>query len=319
MSKVNLTGLSSTEYEHPFDKRALDRLQQTRGLDLITRKVLDMGLERYMRIKHTGDNVQVTPKNIPDLFEMLTSSCEVLDMEEVPEFYIFLEDKIRSYSSGDKQQLIALSSGCLELLEPQEILFMIGRELGHIKSNHVLYRMIADSLTTLSRLAGDMSLGISNWLTIPLEAAFMHWYRMSEFTADRAGLLACQDFETAISAFIKIAGLPRKYHGQVTVDDFLLQSEQFDNFKSSGFDNLIRFAAINDNHQPFTVIRTAQMAKWVEQGAYDRILRRERSLPRLRCQNIHCRKPLEVDDKFCAFCGMKVKMGTATDDKRIEQ
>jgi Zn-dependent protease with chaperone function len=307
MNRKRLPGLDPTLYEHPFDRQALDRLENTRGINLLTRKILDAGLEKYMWIKHTGDNVRITRDTLPEIYDLLAEACDILDMEQHPELYVFLEDKIRSFSSGEKQQLIALSSGALELLEPEELLFLIGRELGHIKSNHVLYRMIADSLQTFTQLASDISLGISNWFSLPLQVALMHWYRLSEFTADRAGLLTIQEPDVAVRAFIKVAGLPKMYHGRVSEADFRKQARQFAGFQMTSFEQLIRFAATYENDQPFLGIRVNQLDEWIESGAMDRILVGPQKVLARRCPG--CGRKADPEDKFCAYCGQKLGAG----------
>lgn len=300
-----LSGLDPSTYEHPLDSQALERLKKRPGINMMTKKILDKGIEKYLWLKHTGDNLHITRELIPEVFDLLVKACEILDVDEVPELYVFLEDKIQTFASGDKKQLIALSSGALELLNEQELLFLIGREIGHIKSDHVLYRMIGDSLSSLTQLASDISLGISNWFSLPLQAALMHWYRMSEFTADRAGLLVVQDPELAIKTFIKIAGLPAMYQDRVTVDQFRKQARQFENFQLSGFDQFIRFAAAYENNQPFLCIRVNQLDEWVESGAYAEILESPRKFLPRRCSN--CGQKADPEDKFCTNCGISIQ------------
>lgn len=312
MERKRLIDLNPVEYEHPFDKNALDRLENTRGLELVTRKVMDYGLERYHRILHTGDNIRVTPTNIPELHSILEEATDILEMDEKPELYLHLEDKITSLSSGDSRLIIVLSTGAIELLTDDELLFLIGRELGHIKSNHVLYRMMADSLQVVSQVIGEISLGIGNLVSMPLRVALLHWYRMSEFTADRAGLLACQDMNVAANAFVKIAGLPQKYHGRVTVEDFRSQAEEFEEVEEKSIDKLINFIAVHDQSQPFTVIRGAQLFQWEEGGQYEGILARdsfrelvERTGKLKRCYN--CGFEITEDEVYCRMCGAKVR------------
>ena len=297
--------LPSHEYEHPFDRASLDRLQNTRGLDLLTERVLDWGFEKYLRLKYTGNNLRISHRNVEEVHDLLLEACRILEMdEEVPELYVKLEDKITSFSSGEKRRLIIISSGALELLSQDELLFLLGRELGHIRSDHVLYRMMAESLTVIAQLISDVTLGIGTLLTMPLQLALTHWYRMSEFTADRAGLLVCQDPEVAGQALIKMAGLPQKYHGQVGVEDLRRQAQEFDDLSLNNFDKLIRFVANYENEHPFTVIRASQLFQWVEEGEFQRILERPDSSPidsKLLCPN--CRQPFQRGDAFCTFCG----------------
>jgi len=306
--RIRLDRLYSTEYEHPFDRRALDRLENTRGLDLLTRKVLDYGLEKYLRIKHTGDNLQVLPENLPEIHDLLAEACEIMGMREIPELYIMLEDKIQSFTSGDKQRVIVISSGSVELLNADELIFLLGRELGHIKSNHVLYHMMAYSIKLVAQIISDVSLGLGNILSMPLQVALMYWHRMAEFTADRAGLLTCQDMDVAAQCLIKMAGLPKQYYGRISTADLRRQSESFVEIQESNFDKLIRFAAGYENNQPFTIIRSGQLFKWYDSGDYQRVLKREPvegTFYGLTCYN--CNQSISETHNFCRNCGAPLK------------
>ena len=311
MTKRNpLQQLYSVEYEHPFDRKALDKLENTPGLELFTKKVLDKGLEKYLRIKHTGNNIRIHEKNIPEIHSLLVEAVNILGIPEVPELYIYLEDKIQSFSSGQNQQVIVLSSGAIDLLNEEELFFLIGRELGHIKSNHVVYHMMAYSIQTVAQIISDISLGVGNIISMPLQVALLYWHRMSEFTADRAGLLACQDLDVAINALIKIAGLPEKYHGRISINDFRKQADEFNDFNESQVDKFIRFAADYENHQPFTVIRAGQLFKWVETGDYDRVLNRDTlgAVKGSSCYN--CGYKVLPSHNFCRNCGAALKIST---------
>ena len=306
--RIPLHHLYPSEYEHPFDRQALDRLENTRGLDLLTQKVLDNGLEAYLRIKYTGDNLQITARTIPEIHSLLVKACKILGMNEVPELYLHLEDKIDSFSSGQKKRIVVISSGAVDLLNDEELVFLLGRELGHIKSNHVLYREMGDSLTLISQVLSDLTLGIGNLLSMPIKIALMHWYRMSEFTADRAGLLTCQDPEVATQALIKMAGLPAKYHGRISTEDFRRQADSFSEIEVKTFDKFIRFAASYENPQPFTVIRASQLFQWIEEGEYQRLL--NSAAATIKSVSDHgvcpaCGLPIDPNDLFCIECGAK--------------
>lgn len=305
--RIILNQLFPTEYEHPFDRQALDRLEDTRGLDLLIQKMLDNGLEAYLRIKHTGDNLQVTARTIPELHSLLVEACKILGMSDIPDLYLRLDDSIDSFSSGQKRRLVVITTGAVELLNDEELLFLFGRELGHIKSNHVLYRELGDSLTLVSQIVSDLTLGLGNILSMPVKIALMHWYRMSEFTADRAGLLTCQSTETATQALIKMAGLPQKYHGRITTEEFRRQANSFSELEVKTFDKFLRFMASYENPQPFTVIRASQMFQWVEAGEYTRILNSAAaSLPEGDARCRACLHVLDPEDVFCPACGTKV-------------
>jgi len=299
--------LYSVEYEHPFDRQALDRLEHTRGINLITRKAMDYGIEGFLRIKHTGDNIRITQDNIPEVHEILQEACAIMGMREIPELYIMLDDKIQSFTSGEKKRLIVLSSGAIDLLNSEELSFIIGRELGHIKSNHVLYHMIANSLKVVTQVISDMTLGVGNLISMPSQAALLYWHRMSEFTADRAGLLTCQDMEVAAHCLIKMAGLPEQYHGRVTPTDLREQAKEFEDIKVGNFDKFIRFAAEYENPHPFTIIRAGELFKWYDSGAYQQVIDRKTlsQLQALRCPN--CGHTVLPNYNFCRNCGFQLR------------
>lgn len=309
-NRIFLDNLYPSEYEHPFDREALNRLENTRGIDLVTQKVLDAGLESYLRIKYTGDNLQITARTIPEIHSLLVEACKIMGMLEVPELYLHLEDKIQSFSSGQKRKIIVISSGAVDLLNDEELLFLLGRELGHIRSNHVLYREMGDSLTLVSQIISDLTLGVGNLLSMPIKIALMHWYRMSEFTADRAGLLVCQNPEVASQSLIKMAGLPQKYHGRFSNDEFRRQANAFSEIEVKTFNRFIRFLASYENPQPFTVIRGAQLFKWIETGEYDRMLAQASATVRPAKEGLFCHacgNPIGPNDKFCAECGAELQ------------
>jgi Zn-dependent protease with chaperone function/uncharacterized RDD family membrane protein YckC len=79
---------------------------------------------------------------------------------------------------------LVISSQYLQLLGPDELAFMIGRELGHIAGGNT--RLL--SLINAS--------GRSNPV---LASLFGGWIRQTEYTADRAGLL-CASMDTAVKA-----------------------------------------------------------------------------------------------------------------------
>jgi Zn-dependent protease with chaperone function len=302
-----LNQLYSNEYEHPFDRAALDRLERTPGLDLLTRRLLDWGLEKYLRIKYIGNNLRITHRNIPEVHDLLLEACRILDMDDVPELYLQLEDKITAFASGEQRQLIVISSGAVELLDEEELLFLIAREIGHIRSHHVTYRMMAESLTVIAQLVSDVTLGLGNLLSTPIQMALLYWYRMSEFTADRAGLLTVQNAEVAAQALIKMAGLPAKYNGRVSVADLRRQAIEFDDLNFNNFDKLIRFVAGYENPQPFIVIRASQLFQWIEAGEYQDILDRPETVDipsEKRCSQ--CHQPFQPGDVYCSFCGAKL-------------
>jgi hypothetical protein len=94
---------------------------------------------------------------------------------------------------------------------------------------------------------------------------------MSEFTADRAGLLATQDVTTSLSAMMKLAGLPQKYYDRVNVDDFIAQARAFEAMDKRRAE-LDR--EVVEQRRPVAsldVMRANQFLTWVDDGGYEQV------------------------------------------------
>src|SRR5690606_26744125 len=103
---------------------------------------------------------------------------------------------------GMDRPFIVLNSGALRLLDDDELTYLLGHELGHIMSGHVLYRTMTVILLQLAQM-GFPVVGLAARAVL---IALLEWSRKSELSADRAGLLSLQNPEAALKAFMKLAG-----------------------------------------------------------------------------------------------------------------
>lgn len=320
MEIVKLEGLNPLEYEHPLDKKGLDTLEKTPGLDFIVKKFYELGLEKLLQIEFVGSNLKITPSSFPDVYEMLENSCETLYLKATPDFYVrhdnytteiqAITNNLQGITTGVDHPLIAISAECIDVFSKEELLFIIGCEIGRIKSQHILYKEIASLLPVVSAMLGSVTLGIN--FTEPvvqgLSVALLQWYRWSEFTADRAGLLACQDLTTVMRAMAKVSGLPRKYFDTFDIDDFVTQSREYVGFGDTSYKKLLKVFSLVFKSQAFTVSRANELLKWVDSGEYQAVLERKTrihpALPASFCR--HCGFELKPNDLFCSKCGQKV-------------
>jgi hypothetical protein len=133
-----------------------------------------------------------------------------------------------------------------------------------------VYRTI---LMHLMRLAGTIGwMPIGGWALRAIIAALMEWQRKSELSGDRAGLLCGQDVHTALRVQLKLAGGSRV--SEIDTDAFLAQAAEYD---ASGDlrDGVLKLLNIELLAHPFSVLRAAELKKWVDSGAYAAILRGE--------------------------------------------
>ena len=311
-----LTGLRPQAYEHPLDRKALDALQQTRGLDTLVRKLNEWGFERVLRVQLTGSYLRVGPDSFPDVHRMVESACAMLDLPKRPEVYIAAGDQINAFTAGVERTIVVLTAGAVDRLGDDELFFVVAHEIGHIKSGHVLYYQIAEFMPVIGEVIGSATFGIGELLSTGLQMALLHWKRTSEFTADRAGLLACQDVEAAWSALIKIAGLPDRYRDRSNSADFLQQAREFDALGNDALGWVAKALAGAGQTHPWTVLRAKQLLEWIESGAYERVLAAPQDLPlelppgvTMFCNQ--CGRGLAGSELFCPGCGARVANAAA--------
>ncbi|MBO5059776.1 MAG: M48 family metalloprotease [Clostridia bacterium] len=312
--KIILNNLSSPEYEHNTDKVALEKLRLNPALEKVIKIFSDYNVERLINIQYTGSYVKVTEKNIPYLYNAVKKVCEILDVNTIPPIYLE-QGFINALTIGMKNPILSITNAALSLLTYDELLFLIGHEIGHIKSQHVLYHTLGTYLPAIGGIIGDFTLGIGDKIFKGLELALYNWYRMSEYTADRAGLLACQNPTAAFSLMYKLAGFPIKFYQELNVDDFLAQSDEFENFDTGIYNKIVKILSAAYETHPWTVMRAKELQNWIDSGSYADILNRKQPLPPAYTTTNNednmrfcpmCNAQVSTTSKFCPSCGVQL-------------
>src|SRR5699024_425371 len=99
--------------------------------------------------------------------------------------------------------------------------------------------------------------------------ALKEWHRKSELSADRAGLLACQDPDAAKRALMKLAGGSNL--SEMNPDAFMEQAREYEQ-GGDAVDSVLKLMATVPASHPFAVVRVAEVQRWVESGEYQQIL-----------------------------------------------
>lgn len=306
MEYARLHGLRPQSYEHPSDAKTLDVLQGTSGLETVIRKCNEFGLDRLLRIQLMGSYLRASQDCFPHLYRAVQEGCEILDVPKRPTVYI-QPGGLNAFTAGVEQPILVFTAGLIDSMTEEELRFVVGHELGHIKSGHVLYYQIAMLLPVLAEVVGAATFGIGSLLSFPLEVALVRWQRMSELTADRAGLLACQDVNAATTAMIKLAGLPLKFFDKVNTEDFLAQAREFEAFDSDKLDWVAKILSGMGQSHPWTVMRASELLRWVDSMSYEKLIAdptsgRASEPPRKFCTS--CGSP--TTGVFCSKCGTRI-------------
>ena len=269
--KSTLKGLDVSLVLHSQDKSTIDKLNKISGFKSFVDKTVANIMEKYAAIEYSAEGINVTPKSMPSIYRQLQEACRVLDINVIPACSTDWLYNISSFSVGEKNKRLILQSGTIDLLTENELCFVLGHELGHMKCGHKTYHMLTECLYMPIQNSPELKIWI-NLIKMPL----LNWYRMSDFTADRMGLLCCQDINVAIGTMIKMAGLPKKYYNQLHINTFIEQARNFNNEHTGTIDSIIKYMSINAAAMPWLVVRASELWSWYHSGEYDKILNKYR-------------------------------------------
>ncbi|MFE5541193.1 M48 family metallopeptidase [Streptomyces sp. NPDC056492] len=260
-------GISSRAYEHPADRSALVALRKLSGFDTVFKALSGLLPERSLRLLFLSDSVRVGETQFPHLYEMLRDACYILDLEKVPQMYVQQDPRPNAMCIGLDEPIIVVTTSLVELLDEEEMRAVVGHEVGHALSGHAVYRTILLFLTSLALKVAWIPLG--NVAIMTLVTALREWFRKSELSADRAGLLVGQDVNASMRGLMKLAG--GNHLHEMNVDSFLAQAEEYE---SSGDlrDSVLKILNVLPRTHPFATVRAAELKKWSQNRDYQRIM-----------------------------------------------
>jgi Zn-dependent protease with chaperone function len=265
-SRATLTDISSRAWEHPADQGALVALRKLKGFDALLKAMSGLFNERAVRLVFLGSAVRVDERQFPRLHRLLGEVGRTLDAPELPELYVVATPVLGAMTIGMNKPFVVLNSGLVDLLDEEELRFVIAHELGHAMSGHAVYQTLLQRLIQLSGVLASVPVGGLGLRAIM--AALHEWSRKAELSADRAGLLATQDPATAFRVHMKLAS--GGHLDDLDPTSFLAQGAEYDD--ADFRDSVLKLLLVENRSHPFAVVRATELRRWVDSGDYTRIL-----------------------------------------------
>ena len=131
--------LSPKAYEHPADRAATAALQQIPMMDTVVRKLIEY-FEGSIRQQLLAGAVRLGDDQMPDIWASHRAALARLDIDEIPDLYIWNVPFTNAMAIGSKSPMVVLNSGTVSLMDEHELRTVLGHEAGHILSDHTLYR-----------------------------------------------------------------------------------------------------------------------------------------------------------------------------------
>jgi len=264
-----LAKISPRAWEHAADRAALNTLRAIPGFDEVVRKIYGFFGERGVRLLFQANAVRVGPTQFPRVHGAFSDVCATMDWEPRPDLFVSQTPLVNAGAFGMDRPFIVLNSGALALLDDEELHAILGHELGHVMSGHALYRTILIIILEFGFRNLPFLAGIA---LLPIQLALLEWYRKSELSSDRAGLLASQDPIASMRMFMKLAGGGKLE--EMNLDAFMTQAKEYEE-GGDAVDVIYKVLNTLGMTHPFHTLRAAELQRWIATGEYDRILRGE--------------------------------------------
>jgi Zn-dependent protease with chaperone function len=264
---IRFPDISSRAYEHPADRGALVALRAIPGFDSVLKTLSGAIGERSIRWLYLATAVRVSARQYPQINELLNECAATLDLEPVPELYIEQDPIPQAMAIGLDKPIIVISSGMLELVDEEGLRFIVGHEVGHVLSGHAVYRTMLLALINLA--AAIEWLPIGAWSIRGIILGLNEWFRKSELSCDRAGLLCSQDASAALRVHASLAGA--RNPNDIDVAGFLDQAEEYET-RGDVRDSVLKLLQLSGKSHPLAALRAAELQKWAAGPDYAEIL-----------------------------------------------
>lgn len=213
----NSRGPDFGDYAFAGDLRVLRRLDRMKPVRIVAEATVRFW-KSVQKNELLGQAVKVNRRQFPEIYDTTARCAEALDIA-MPTVYVSRAFGLNAGTYGTNEEaFIVIGTPLVQMLEPEELEFVIGHECGHLQNNHVVYRTAVAFLTQ----------GIGayvKWAIVPATVALNAWSRRGEITCDRAGLVCCKNEAAATNAMIKLVTGSKELAEKVDVDDYVNQVE----------------------------------------------------------------------------------------------
>ncbi|HZQ35715.1 MAG TPA: M48 family metalloprotease [Dehalococcoidia bacterium] len=263
-------GIDARSFRDRRDAERMARVRLLKGLDFIYSRFLNLGVEGAMAHETAAQAVQLHQGQAEALWALLDRAAQVLDVR-VPDLYLGRYEN-GMQTIGHERPFIVASADYVDLLDDDELVFAFGRELGHILLGHVTYKMLARSIGAIGDTVGTFTLNVGSMVTTGLEAPLRDWDQFSEFSADRAGLLAVGRLDVALSALLKQAAGGQRFFDRMSVPAFVEQGRRALYGERPAGTRLSAIARSLQAGAPLLAARAAALSEWYGGGEFAAIV-----------------------------------------------
>jgi len=264
--------LDPKEFEHP----SMQRMNQLLRGSVVLRKSAESLSRKIGKpwYESTFNSILATEKHYPRVLETGLLAARRLGAGKIPPFNIELDRGYQSATYGSEHDAFVNVGAFLpRFLNDEELLFVLGHEIGHLVSQHALWTTVSMFLVGPQRQS-LMSEGVMGIISNPLklieggvESIITNWMRVADFTADRAALLAVGSFEKAKRAIFLLHLRSRRELDEMDIDEWVRQVEAQDQ-------RMTKLSQMMTSATPYLGVRLVELRNFAASPQYATLRRR---------------------------------------------
>lgn len=225
-----------------------------------------------------GNSIKVTEKQFEKVYSMTAEMCNVLNMEQ-PDIYVYKDFCYHVSAEGLNKPLIQISASTLEDFNKDELRFLIGRELAHIKSGHMYWKILMEQCINAPKLISNVPgaeianlVGGIEGLEMGFKIIMYKWNRVTEYSSDACGYLLCGNIEAAISSIKKLVLNNKFLANELNLSEYIKQGNLLEKCTS----NMAKYSKL-DEMVPYGSFRIKELLRFASSSKTKEIVKELRN------------------------------------------
>jgi hypothetical protein len=245
-------------YIHSLEEAALkDFLESTFFSEEVMHNYINFD-EKLRKPDLLGKTVRVSSKQFPKIHEIVSRVSREAGIA-APEVYIYEDFYYGVESKGAEKPWIEISAKTIMDFTEAELTFLIAREICGISLKHTYHETLIDEALQAAE-RGSFVLGADTMIK-SLKAVMYRWSRVSSYSADCFGYIACRDLKACTSAILKLI-LNNSFLAENTdISEYIKQAECINALN----DNVYNYTKM-DERIPYGPFRIKNLIAYASSG-----------------------------------------------------
>jgi Zn-dependent protease with chaperone function len=301
--------LDPAAFQWAQDGQAMATLRSIGPLNSAAKALTNVAGRKW--VETTFNGVRLSERQMPEVYAQAVKAARLLGLSRMPDIYLSGERSWDALTFGsDDNAFIVLGAALLMNFQGDDLLFLLAREMGHIRAGHALWKtvirfLVGEQGPRRGMMAGGVlaMLNPQKLIEGALEAPLMAWARQAEITADRAGLLAVGDEAIARRVLLSWSLKSALLYPRINVAAWLEQQED------DGLDEATKLSEMVSSSTPYITRRLKLMSAFAQSPELNRwraFLRQfvPSALPKAQPAPVGARQsaPAKTDDAIRIVC-----------------